>query len=45
MHMILRSFGNVPVNKRRQYVLAILLGLLRYNDIKNSEEKQTLFVS
>ena len=27
--MILGSFGNVPVNKNRQFVLAILLGSLR----------------
>ena len=27
--LILESFGNVPVNKIRHYVLAILLGLFR----------------
>ena len=35
--LVLGSFGNGQVNKIRQYVLAILLSLLRDNYVKNSE--------
>ena len=37
--LILGSFGNIPVNKSRHYVLYILPGLLRYRYIMNHRIK------
>ena len=43
--MILCANGNVTVNKRRQYVLAIKIDLLWDDCVTNHQIKQTLCVS